>query len=545
MARLRARVACAAVLIAAAFAVAAPCSAQTQTQPPPKTPPKMQPPSAAGASQDPSKPPQRTYVPVQPKVSIESSQELFATMCALWAAGYNSDVSTSNIPAMWAGVAAEMLKKKGPATEALRKYFDEHEHRDRAATLSHFVSFALVAGPPPEFQYTLRHDELPPDLLAMEDFNAILAKFYAEAEVEAAWHRVEAAYPPVIRQLQGPLTQIVLKTTGYLREVLQSTSQRKFVIYVEPLVGVHMNLRNYGDSYSVVLDGSTTVSVDQIRHSFLHFLLDPLPVKYRAAITLSRPLLDAAARAPRLPREYRTDLTGFYTECLIKAVELELDRMTAEQRARAVDAEEAEGYVLVRPLVRELEKFQLAEPAMTYYFPDLAKGINVAAEMQRLQAVQFAPALEAPPADPAATDAAEREQMLQQGERLLASQDGGGAQQVFEKVLARWPGTPRATYGMAIAAVFQGQGERAKELFTSLTRPAAGAAASGAGGDPIILAWSHVYLGRMSDLKGDREEALGEYRAALNVQGAPEAARLAAQRGVEKAYQKPGPSADH
>jgi thioredoxin-like negative regulator of GroEL len=252
-----------------------------------------------------------------------------------------------------------------------------------------------------------------------------------------------------------------------------------------------------------------------------------------------------AVRAPRLPREYRTDFIGFYTECLIKAVELQLDRMTAEQRAQAVNKAEAEGFVLVRALVQQLERFQQAEPAMTYYFPDLASGVNVPAEIQRLQGVQFAAALEAAPVDPAATDAAEREQLLQQGERLLAAQNGAGAQQVFEKVLARWPGTPRATYGLAIAAVYQGQPDHAKELFTSLTRPAAGDAAGNAVADPIILSWSHVYLGRMSDLKGDREEALGEYRAALAVQGAPEAARLAAQRGVEKAYSRPGPSGDH
>ena len=93
--------------------------------------------------------------------------------------------------------------------------------------------------------------------------------------------------------------------------------------------------------------------------------------------------------------------------------------------------------------------------------------------------------------------------------------------------------------------MFQGQPDHAKELFISLTRPAAGEVSGNAVGDPIILSWSHVYLGRMSDLKGDREEALGEYRAALAVQGAPEAARLAAQRGVEKAYSRPGPSGDH
>ena len=63
--------------------------------------------------------------------------------------------------------------------------------------------------------------------------------------------------------------------------------------------------------------------------------------------------------------------------------------------------------------------------------------------------------------------------------------------------------------------------------------------------DPSVLAWSHVYLGRIDDLQDERELAVNEYHAALSVPGAPEAARVAAQAGVESAYkppQRPGDS---
>jgi hypothetical protein len=53
---------------------------------------------------------------------------------------------------------------------------------------------------------------------------------------------------------------------------------------------------------------------------------------------------------------------------------------------------------------------------------------------------------------------------------------------------------------------------------------------------PNILAWSHVYLGRIRDLQGDREPALKEYLAAIGVNGAPEAARIAARQGIDKPY---------
>ena len=57
--------------------------------------------------------------------------------------------------------------------------------------------------------------------------------------------------------------------------------------------------------------------------------------------------------------------------------------------------------------------------------------------------------------------------------------------------------------------------------------------------DPSNLSWSHIYLGRMYDVEGQRDLAVAEYRAALAVAGAPESARAAAQHGVDAGYQTP------
>ena len=58
--------------------------------------------------------------------------------------------------------------------------------------------------------------------------------------------------------------------------------------------------------------------------------------------------------------------------------------------------------------------------------------------------------------------------------------------------------------------------------------------------EPKVIVWSHIYLGRIYDLKEDRFAALDEYRAALNAAGGalPEA-KLAAQRGLEQPYEPP------
>ena len=57
--------------------------------------------------------------------------------------------------------------------------------------------------------------------------------------------------------------------------------------------------------------------------------------------------------------------------------------------------------------------------------------------------------------------------------------------------------------------------------------------------DPKVIAWSHVYLGRILDLKEDRAGAVSEYRAAL-VAGAelPEI-KAAAEHGLQQAYEPP------
>jgi cytochrome c-type biogenesis protein CcmH/NrfG len=119
-------------------------------------------------------------------------------------------------------------------------------------------------------------------------------------------------------------------------------------------------------------------------------------------------------------------------------------------------------------------------------------------------------------------------------------QDAADAEAIFQKVLKQDPNQPRAIYGLAIASVLSGKAAIARDLFEKVI--AAGSPGSpasnqpGATPDPNLLAWSHIYLGRIHDIEGERDQALGEYQAALAVSGAPDSAKSAAQRGVQVAY---------
>jgi tetratricopeptide (TPR) repeat protein len=299
----------------------------------------------------------------------------------------------------------------------------------------------------------------------------------------------------------------------------------------------------------MVVSPNPSQPMDDIRHAFLHFLLDPRAIRYRVEASRLSPLLEIAAHAPLLPAEMHDDYPAFFDECLVRAVELRLKRLAPGDLASAIDQAESSGYVLVRPIYAGLSGFEKSEPAMGYYLPDLVRGIDVAAEQRRLRGVKFAdtapsgvtvaennsPVASRPAA---AFDPAQEE--LAEGQRQISARNGAAAAASFEHILASHPDDLRATYGLAVASALMGKPERARELFSKVIASAP-AALSGTGThpDPSNLTWSHIYLGRMYDVEGQRELAVTEYRAALAVAGAPESARAAAQRGIEAGYQTP------
>jgi tetratricopeptide (TPR) repeat protein len=476
-------------------------------------------------------------------IAVEANPQIFATMCALVAAGFEADSPPAD-PDL-ARLRTHLRSLHGPAAEALREYYGHHVMGDSAATLSRFMTFALVAAPAPNFEPVLKRDELPPGAVALDGFSEILANFYQEAQIETLWHEFEPAYERATAGIREPLGQIVVASTAYLREILHP-GVRTFRVYVEPMVGNETNVRNIGDRYVVVINPASP-SFDLMRHAFLHYLLDPLPIRYRDKLLGEQPLLLIADRAPNLPYEYRTDLASFFDECFVRAVEFRVRRLPAAQLAEEVSAAQANGYVLIPPLIKALSKFESSEPSMSLYFPDLVRSIDVVAEQQRLQSVRFAPASDSRPdreraegvgtkKDKTADAPTDLESELSAAERMIAEQDAAGASRAFERILLETPGQPRAVYGLAVACILQGDAERAVALFDEVVA-AARADSPQMRPEPSALAWSHIYLGRMHDLQDDREQALEEYRAALAVGNAPETARSAAQRGIAQAYQ--------
>jgi len=262
----------------------------------------------------------------------------------------------------------KLRSQQGPAVEAMREFYSKHELRDHGATLSRYLWFGLVSGPAPQFQSVLRRDDLPPEVIELEGFSEILANYYQEQKIGVIWRQVQPIYEREVERLHDSVSQIVFVTTGYLRQILDQSDPRTFTIVVEPLVGRITNVRNFGDHYALVLSGGEEIPTDIVRHAFLHYLLDPLPLMYSHVIAVKRPLFETAAPAPRLAPELKDDFASYFAECTVRAVELKLKRMSPGERDAAMSRDDEDGYVLVRPLFVALSKFENSEPSMKYFF---------------------------------------------------------------------------------------------------------------------------------------------------------------------------------
>ena len=481
-------------------------------------------------------------------MTVDGSEAMFTTMCALLAAGFESDISGDNWSAFRAQMRERMQHQDGPAVQALREFYQAHRVKDEGLMLSGYLWFGLVSGPAPNFPLTLRRDELPPEVLTLEGFSEILSNYYKEQGIGQLWRQAQPIYNREIGRLHESVAQVVFVSSGYLRELTDTSSLRTFTIVVEPLVGRITNVRNFGDHYAIVLSGSNEIPVDVVRHAYLHYLLDPLPLRYPRVIAAKRPVFEKAALAPRLSPAVKDDFPSYFAECAVRAVELKLKRMSPGERDAALQRHDEEGYVLVRPLFGALKNFEQSEPAMKLFFPDWVRGVDTNFEVARVAAIKFAegaPSIEADPAEeavarrkPAPTTVpndTEAIASLTEGEKRVAERNPRAAETAFRKVLVKYPDQIRAWYGLGMVALMDHDGPRAKEVFGRLT-----AGEHAATQDPMVLAWSHIYLGRIYVGDGEQERAKSEFQAALDVDGGPDQARQAAQRGLaDVANEKP------
>jgi tetratricopeptide (TPR) repeat protein len=118
-------------------------------------------------------------------------------------------------------------------------------------------------------------------------------------------------------------------------------------------------------------------------------------------------------------------------------------------------------------------------------------------------------------------------------EKKMLEGDLAGAEEIAEKALA----DPKQDHGDALyvkarVTLMEGDPKESTDEFQEILKISH---------NPHTLAWAHIYLGRLYDIKDppERAHALTEYKAALAVPAVPPDAQAAAQTGLKKAFEVP------
>jgi len=107
----------------------------------------------------------------------------------------------------------------------------------------------------------------------------------------------------------------------------------------------------------------------------------------------------------------------------------------------------------------------------------------------------------------AAPKVSEVEKILGRAEGLLQLEELDAAREAFEEAIEKAGGqSSQASYGLGRVALDEADPDLALEHF---------AIAAAVGGDTRLVAMSHIYMGRIEDILGNRDLAVGHYEDAL------------------------------
>jgi tetratricopeptide (TPR) repeat protein len=474
-------------------------------------------------------------------ITLDTNETLFVVLTGMNSCGY--DVNLNSSDAQRLNIRAEVqrnLRESEEAQTALTAMCDwyvAHKGKDPQHDLSQFVSLALYLQGPPHFMPRVKEDDMPPDAAPIAAFGALLEKFYDKAQLHSIWERHRANYAALVERYHVPLAKMVFDTDIYLKLQSGGFLGRTFTVYLDFMGDPSQaNARNYGTDYYVVVFPSpdpTTVDplkMPQIRHTYLHYLLDPMADKHFTAIKRLEPLLQSVKRAP-LEESFKSDISLLVTECLVRAIEIRTmgTKQTAEpMRLQAVDDAVRQGYILTKYFYTSLLTFEKDPSGLRSLYSEILDAIDIKQQEKAASEVQFTRA-SAP--ELVQLSRLEDRRMLMTAEKRLAAGDPKGAQELAQQALDKKIGDEgRALFILAQVDVANKNREGALGNFQKAIQSTK---------DPKVVAWSHVYLGRILDMKEDREAAMVEYRAALTAGSDLPEVKAAAEKGLQQAYEPP------
>ena len=510
--------------------------------------------------------------PAGPTISLVALEPVFVMAAALNACGYDEGLDQS--APVRKRVREEMNQALARSEEArssrdkLCLFIAQHRMTGSQKDIAQYISLALYLTPPPEMETSAELSEMPPDSTQVAEIVPLLKQFVAAVDLHGIWLAVHRTYDQEADRLHDPMSKMIVDTNFYLKMPASTYDGRRFVVVIEPLLAPSMvNARVYGTDYVVVVspvDGQ--IRMTDVRHTYLHYILEPLLYARASAVDRMQPILKEVRDAP-LEFRYRSDSVPLTIESLIKAIEArtmdtgipvykipagversdlpryEHERQVYQQKVDAIRMatvrhDMTQGFVLTLYFYQQLVIFEKDAASLKDSIGEMVYSMDVDAQVHQARQVEFDKVADG--------DVLQRSKPrmlsgLDLAEVRLASGDAATASAMARQALTVRSGQEsdsdraRANFILARAALMTGHPDDAINDFQKTLATSK---------EPRLLAWSHIYLGRMLDLDCKRDEALTEYKQALEVRDGQQDTRLAAERGVKAAYAVRGHSCD-
>ena len=503
--------------------------------------------------------------PAGPTVSLTASEPVFLMAAALNACGYDEGLDES--APVRKRVREEINQALAKSEDARAKrdkvcvYIAQHRMTGGVRDIAQYISLALYLTPPPQMETSADLTEMPPDSTQVVEIVPLLRDFVAAVDLHGIWLAVHPTYDREADRLHDPLTNMIVGTNLYLKLPATTYEGRRFVVVIEPMLSPHtVNARIYGTDYVVVVSPvNGEIPMNDVRHTYLHYVIEPLLYARASAIDRTQPILKEIRDAP-LEFRYRSDTVPLTIECLIKAIEArtmetgvpkytipanadrsDMPRYEHERqiyqdkvdviRLAAVHHDMTQGFVLTQYFYEQLIQFEKDPASLKDTIGEMVYTMDIAQQTHRARDIEFdkeadGDVLErSKPRKLAGLDLAEAK--LSTGDVATASAMARQALAVKGESLEAVANSARADFILARVAMMTRDPEGAIDGFQKTLASSK---------EPRLLAWSHIYLGRMLDLDCKRDEAVSEYKEALGARDGQQDTRLAAERGVKTSY---------
>ena len=503
--------------------------------------------------------------PAGPTISLITPEQVFLMAAGLNMCGYDDGLQIS--APVRQQVRDEVNKALAVSEEARKRrdalclYIAQHRMTGTQLDIAQYISLSLYITPPPKLEATAQLSEMPPDATQVADVLPLLKAFVDSVDLHGIWLTLRRTYDDAANEVHSPLSTMMVTTNLYLKMPAPTYDGRRFIVIIEPMLSPNMvNARIYGTDYVIVLSPANgAVRMNDVHHIYLHYLIEPLLYSRTNALSREEPILKEIRNAP-LDFRYRADTVALTVECLIKAIEArtmdtgipnykmpanfdrsQLPRFDRERqlvqdkqegvRQAAVQHDMKQGFVLTQYFYEQLIQFEKQPASLPDTMGEMVYGMDVDQQVRRARQIDFDQVADS---EVLGRSKPRKLEGIELAESKLSSGDIAGASAMAEAFLSKQPAeaeptqdTAHAYFILARAAAMTGRPDVAMDDFQKTLATSK---------EQRLLAWSHIYLGRMLDLDCKREEAISEYKLALTVRDGRDDTLVAAERGVKTPY---------